>query len=96
MGILLMAALAGFGSFAAVPGLVTDGDAAATASDIAASQGAFRFGLAALYAVVALDVLVAWAVSHVRRWVPSRRMARSARWPAVPERALSPLPPPRL
>lgn len=79
VGILLMAALAGFGNFAAVQGLVTDGDAAATARDIAASQGAFRFGIAALYAVVALDVLVAWALFAVFQPV-HEGLSRLAAW----------------
>ena len=65
VGILLIAALAGFGKFVAVDGLVTSGDAARTATDILASEGLFRLGVAALSVVVALDVAVAWALYHV-------------------------------
>ena len=65
VGILLIAVLAGFGKFVAVDGLVTPGDAARTATDILASEGLFRLGVAALSVVVALDVVVAWALYRV-------------------------------
>ena len=61
----LMAALGGFGNLAAVDGLVTAGDAAATARDITASEGLFRSGIASLYLVALLDVVVAWALMRV-------------------------------
>jgi uncharacterized protein DUF4386 len=64
-GILLIAVLATFGKFVAVDGLVTSGDAARTAADILASEGLFRLGVAALSVVVALDVVVAWALYRV-------------------------------
>ena len=64
-GILLIAVLAGFGKFVAVDGLVTPGDAPRTATDILASEGLFRLGVAALSVVVALDVVVAWALCRV-------------------------------
>jgi hypothetical protein len=63
--LLLMAALAGFGNLVAVDGLVTPDDAAATARDIAASEGMFRFGVASLYVAALLDVVVAWALMRV-------------------------------
>lgn len=63
--LLLMAGLAGFGNFVAVEGLVTPGDAAATARDIAASEGMFRLGVASLYVAALLDVVVAWALMRV-------------------------------
>jgi len=62
LGILAMAALSGFGIFYAGVGLVTQGDAARTVEDIAAADGLFRWGTASLYAVVVLDVVVAWAL----------------------------------
>ena len=65
VGILLIAVLATFGKFVAVDGLLTSGDAARTATDITASQGLFRLGIAALSVVVALDVVVAWALYRV-------------------------------
>ena len=61
----LMAALAGFGNFVAVQGLVTPGDAATTANDILASEGMFRLGVASLYLAALLDVVVAWALLRV-------------------------------
>lgn len=65
VGVLLMSALAGFGYFAAVEGLVTPGDAARTASDISASEGLFRLGVISLFLVVALDVVVACGLYRV-------------------------------
>lgn len=65
VGILLMAVLAAFGNFAAVAGLVTQGDAARTATDITQSEGLFRFGILSLLLVIALDVVVAWALYRV-------------------------------
>jgi len=61
----LMAALAGFGNFVAVEGLVTPGDPAGTATDVLASEGLYRWGVASLYAAALLDVVVAWALMRV-------------------------------
>lgn len=63
--LLLMSVLAIFGNIVAVDGLVTEGDAARTATDIMASQGLFRLGIVSLIVVVALDVVVAWALYRV-------------------------------
>jgi hypothetical protein len=57
-----MAVLAGVANFGAIEGLVTDGDATKTATDITASAGFFRLGIAAMVVVVILDVVVAWAL----------------------------------
>jgi hypothetical protein len=65
VGLLLMSAFAGFGKFVALDGLVTEGNAAQTAKDIVASQGLFRLGIASLILVVALDVVIAWALYRV-------------------------------
>ena len=62
LGILAVAALSAFGIFYVVEGLVTQGEAATTVEDIAGSTGLFRWGTASLYAVVVLDVVVAWAL----------------------------------
>lgn len=65
VGLLLMSVLAGFGNFVPLEGLVTPGNAAQTAQDITASEGLFRFGIVSLSVVIALDVVVAWALYRV-------------------------------
>ena len=65
VALLLMSVVAIIGNVVAVDGLVTEGDAARTASDIMASLGLFRLGIACLIVVVALDVVVAWALYRV-------------------------------
>jgi hypothetical protein len=67
VSLVLMAALAGVGVFAAVGGLVTPGDATQTLADIRASEDLFRLGIASLIGVVALDVVVTWALHRVFR-----------------------------
>ncbi|MGH8908508.1 MAG: DUF4386 domain-containing protein [Egibacteraceae bacterium] len=62
VGILLLAALAGFAYVGAINGLVAEGSATETARDILASEGLFRFAIAALVLVAVLDVIVAWAL----------------------------------
>jgi Domain of unknown function (DUF4386) len=71
VGILLIAVLAGFGNFVAIQGLVTRQDAAKTARDVLGSEGMFRLGIASLLLVVALDVVVAWALYRVFNRVSS-------------------------
>jgi Domain of unknown function (DUF4386) len=65
VALLLMSVLAGVGNFVAVQGLVTQGDAARTAQDVMGSEGLFRLGIVSLFLVVALDVVVAWALYRV-------------------------------
>jgi hypothetical protein len=65
IALLLMSVVAIFGKVVAVDGLVTEGDATRTATDITASQGLFRLGIASLVVVIALDVVVAWALYRV-------------------------------
>ncbi len=48
VGLLVMSLLGGFGNFGAIEALVTPGDAARTAADIAASATLFRLGIASL------------------------------------------------
>jgi Domain of unknown function (DUF4386) len=60
-----MSVAAIFGNVVAVDGLVTEASATETAADITASTGLFRLGIASLVLVVALDVVVAWALYHV-------------------------------
>jgi hypothetical protein len=79
VALTLLAALAGFGNLVAVQGLVTPGDAVATAEDILASEGVFRLGVASLYLAALLDVVVAWALLRVFRPV-DRELSRLAAW----------------
>jgi uncharacterized membrane protein YhdT len=78
-GILLVALLAAFGNIVVLDGLVTEGDAARTATDILASEGTFRLGVGALYLVVVLDVVVAWALARYLSPVHAG-LARLAGW----------------
>ncbi len=79
VGLLLLSVLAAVGYVAIVQRLVTPGDPAATATDIVASAGLFRLGVAMLYAVIVLDVLVAWALLGVFTPV-DRNVSRLAAW----------------
>ena len=79
LALIAMSVLAAFGNFVAVEGLVTPGDAATTADDILAAEGTFRLGVLALYLVVVLDVVVAWALMRVFEPV-SRSLSRLAAW----------------
>jgi hypothetical protein len=65
VALLLMSVVAIFGKVIAVDGLVTEGNAAETVGNILASLGLFRLGIASLVVVIALDVLVAWALYRV-------------------------------
>lgn len=78
IGLLLMAALAGFGYDFAVHGLITPGDAARTARDITAHEGLFGSGIASLFLVAALDAVVAWALYRVLSPVSQRLSAFAA------------------
>ena len=62
IGLLLMAVLAPFAYFFVLQGMVEPADAAATVDNITASEGLFRIGIAAWLVVIALDVVVAWAL----------------------------------
>jgi aminoglycoside phosphotransferase (APT) family kinase protein len=77
--IMLVAVLAGFGNLVVVQGLVTPGDAPATAHDITASEGLFRLGVASLYLAALLDIVVAWALFTVFRPVHSE-LSRLSAW----------------
>lgn len=65
VALLLMSVVAIFGNVVVVDGLVTEGNATHTAADIMASAGLFRLGIASLVLLVALDVVVAWALYSV-------------------------------
>jgi len=59
---LTVAALAMFANFAVLENLIEPGDATATAANITGSEGLFRAGLASFLVVIALDVILAWAL----------------------------------
>ncbi|MER5702817.1 DUF4386 domain-containing protein [Micromonospora sp. NPDC002296] len=61
LGLLLMAVLAGLANFGVVDRLVSS-DAAETSTQMLSNQRAFVLAVVALFAVVCLDVLVAWAL----------------------------------
>jgi len=65
IALLFVAVLAALANFAVVERLVVDGDAAKTAANIADSETLFRFGIAGLILVAALDVVVAWGLFRV-------------------------------
>ncbi len=65
VSLLLLTVLSVFGYFVAIKGLVTPGDAAQTAKDITESEGLFRLGIASLYVVIVLDIVVGWALYRV-------------------------------
>lgn len=67
IGLVVMILPAFFGNFIAFEGLVTPGDPVRTAADITASAELFRAGVASLFVVVLLDVVVAVALYRVFR-----------------------------
>jgi hypothetical protein len=79
VSLLVMAVLAGVTQFAVLEVLVTPDHAARTATDILGSEGAFRLGIASLFLVVVLDVVVAWALFRVFSPV-NRAISMLAAW----------------
>lgn len=78
-GLLSMTVLAVYGNFVVLSGLVTPGDAAATASAIGDAEGTLRLGIASLLLVAILDVIVAWGLYVV--FAPaSRSLSLLAAW----------------
>jgi len=65
IALLLLSALSIFGFIVVVQGLVTPGDPVQSAKDITESIGWFRLGIAALYLVIPLDIVVGWALYRV-------------------------------
>lgn len=63
VGLLVMSALAALANLVALDGLIDLGDAARTAAAITESEGVFRLAIVGLFAVIALEVIVAWATS---------------------------------
>ena len=65
LALLMMTALAVFANFVVLDALVTPGDAAGTATAILNAENTFRLGVASLFAVAVLDLIVAWALYTV-------------------------------
>jgi hypothetical protein len=79
VGLLAMSVLSALGYLVAVKGLVIPGNAARTARTIAGHEGLFRVGILSLYAVAALDVVVAWTLYRLFKPV-SKAVSRLAAW----------------
>lgn len=79
LGLLAMAILAPIANFGVLGQLVVAGDAKATAENIAASSGLFRWGIVLMLLVAVLDVLVAWAL-YVLLEPVSKSLALLAAW----------------
>jgi hypothetical protein len=79
LALALMAVLAIFGNFVAIQSLVTPGDAAQTAIDIANSEGLFRWGIASLIVIAVLDIIVAAALLRLFEPV-NRGVSMTAAW----------------
>ena len=67
--LLVMVALAVFANFVVLQGMITSGDAPATAAEILARESTFRLGALAWLLIVVLDVVIAWALYRVFRSV---------------------------
>jgi len=77
--LLVLAVLSAAANFGVIQRLVTPGDATRTARDILASAGLFRLGIAALFVVVILDIVVARAL--LTFFAPVHQgLARLAAW----------------
>jgi hypothetical protein len=79
IALALIIVFALFGAYGAVGALVTPGDAGRTAQDILGSEGLFRFGIASLFLVVILDIIVAAALLTVFEPV-NRSISTMAAW----------------
>jgi len=67
VGYVLLFVLAIFANFFVRDGLIVADDAAATAANIAESNGLFRLGLLSFLAIFLIDIVVAWAIHIVFR-----------------------------
>lgn len=79
LGYVMLFALAVFANFFVREGLIVPGDSAATALNIAESEGLFRAGMVSFLVVFLLDVVVAWALLIVFQSV-SRELSLLAAW----------------
>ena len=76
---LLMFALAILANFLVLEGLVVDGDAAATTRNIAEAPAVLAAGISAFLVILALDVVLAWAL-YVVFSPAGRRTALAMAW----------------
>lgn len=67
IGYAILFVFAIFANFVVREGLVVTDDAAATAANIADSQGLFRFGIVSFLVIFLVDVIVAWGLHIVFR-----------------------------
>ncbi|WP_227130937.1 DUF4386 domain-containing protein [Halorubellus salinus] len=65
LALLSMTVLAVFANFVVLDGLISPGDATATATAVLGDEATFRLGVASLFAVAVLDLIVAWALYTV-------------------------------
>lgn len=65
ISLLLMAATAVFAYFVVLEGMITPGDATATAAEITNREGTFRWGVVGWLFIAVLDVVVTWALYRV-------------------------------
>jgi hypothetical protein len=79
VALLAMAVLAAFGNFVVIEAVVVDGDPLATTENIDSAGVLFNLGVLSMYAVVLLDVLVAWALTLTFESV-NPPLARLAGW----------------
>ena len=68
--LLVLAVLSAAANFGVIQRLVTPGDATRTARDILASAGLFRLGIAALFVVVILDIVLIGYLACKSGYVP--------------------------
>lgn len=76
---VILFALGIFSNFIVREGLIVNGDAQATASNIAESEGLFRLGMVGFLIIFFLDVIVAWSLYIVFR-KPNRDLSLLAAW----------------
>ena len=79
IALLVMAILAPFARFGVLKTLIVPTDAAATVSNLVASDGLFRAAIAAFLIVIMLDIVVAWALYILLRPV-SETLALLTGW----------------
>lgn len=72
VGLLLMAALAIYANFFVIEGLIVEGDAVKTATNITGNELVFRFGIVGFVIVLVLDVIISWALYMLLKRIDSQ------------------------